>query len=81
MLEDFPTSIGLHCPFCFSTNFEMEDGQEFQDGDLVTCANCGKECDYTAMVSVAKENATEMVKERVTDEIKNMFKKSGWKVK
>ena len=53
--------IKATCLFCKSNQFEIEEGREYNSGDMIKCANCGKLNDYDAMMNVTKEKAMEIM--------------------
>ena len=78
--------VSLECVFCGSTEFEIPyEGYQPEEGEMIKCGNCGELNDARSIRDLAVNNKLEDVKKDATkyveDELKKMFKKSGWDVK
>lgn len=70
------SEVQLKCLFCKSEQFEIPDeNYQFQSGDMVKCANCGKLNDYDAMFNVATEEGMEILQKEAEKVIKDTLKK------
>ena len=64
-MEDPTTTIKLHCLFCKSDQFVFPtEDYKPQSGDLIVCANCGKQNDYDSLMRVMKKRADEWMEEQ-----------------
>lgn len=63
-MEDPKTTIKLRCLFCMSEQFVFPaEDYEPKPGDLIQCANCGRQNDYDSLLRVMKKRAEEWAKE------------------
>jgi len=72
----------LKCVFCGSTEFEIPyQGYQPEEGEMIKCSNCGELNDATSIRDLAVNEKTAEIKEEMLDELKKMFKKSGFTIK
>ena len=72
-MEDINKRISLRCFFCASDQLELPYADyQPQHGDLIRCANCGRENDFSSLMQVAEDDA----KDYVVAEIKKQLQKS-----
>jgi hypothetical protein len=67
-------SITLSCMFC-DAELQGDTTIKYNDGDLITCQNCGMENDYTSLIEIAKEKALEICSSEIQNELNTIFKK------
>lgn len=86
MTKELIRTIPLRCAFCKSTQFVVPD-EDYQPkpGDMLTCANCGRESDYEAILGVLKDEAEKLTMEKAEEliekELTAVLKKAGFKVR
>lgn len=69
--------FNLKCLFCGSTNFKLAHEGEFpKEGEMVECAECGRENDVSSLINLAKQEAIDKAKEELSQKLKNIFKRS-----
>lgn len=82
MLEDKKYTVKLKCIFCKSETFELPKEDYWpEEGEMVKCSNCGRLNDFSSIKKLEISNTVEQIKQDMHNEIKNMFKKSGFKLK
>ena len=86
MTEELLGTLPLRCAFCKSTQFALPyEGYQPRPGDMLTCANCGRESNYEAILGVSKNEAeglvSEKAKEIIEKELMTALKKAGFKVR
>lgn len=82
MHKDKTYTVKLKCVFCRAKTFELPyEGYKPISGDMIRCANCGKSNDFTSIRRTAINKTIETIKEDMQEELINMFKKAGFKVK
>ncbi len=82
MLEDKKYTAKLKCIFCQSEMFELPyEGYQPEEGEMIKCSNCGRLNDFSSIKNLEINNTVEQIKEDVHNELKKMFKKSGFKFK
>lgn len=82
MLEDKKYTAKLKCIFCQSEMFELPyEGYQPEEGEMIKCSNCGKLNDFSSIKNLEINNTVEQIKEDVHNELKKMFKQSGFKFK
>ncbi|MDR0339466.1 MAG: hypothetical protein LBH65_04220 [Desulfovibrio sp.] len=70
-------TLVFRCVFCQSTDFVVpHEGYKLEHGEMVTCASCGRENDYSSLYEVTKEEGIEAVKDAVHDMLKDIVKGS-----
>jgi len=67
-------SIALACMFC-DAELQGDTTIQYNDGDLITCHNCGMDNDYTSLIEIAKEKALEICSNEIKNELNTIFKK------
>lgn len=72
-MSDESFTIEVKCLFCGSTLQGPEDA-EYKSGDLIECHNCGESSDYDSLIEVAKEKATDVVKDKLDETLSKTFK-------
>ena len=65
--------INLRCLFCEGTDFEIPEGYQPKEGDIIKCANCGRENPYDLLMEACAEEAQGVAKEILTKELKKAF--------
>ena len=74
--------IKLKCVFCGSTIFELPSNDYHpKEGELIKCGNCGRLDDFTSLRNLTIKQSEKLIKKELEKEIKNIFKKSGLKVR
>lgn len=75
-MEDKTFQIKLKCVFCGNDKFELpyKDYQP-EEGEQITCPNCGKSNDYSSLRQLAIKEGREKIKEYAVGEIRKMLKK------
>ena len=69
-------TINLECLFCGSGNFKLvKDGEFPREGELIECAECGRENDASFLIEQAKQKAIHQAKEEISKKIKSIFKR------
>ena len=82
MLEDKKYTAKLKCIFCQSEMFELPyEGYQPEEGEMIKFSNCGRLNDFSSIKNLEINNTVEQIKEDVHNELKKMFKKSGFKFK
>lgn len=82
MLEDKKYTAKLKCIFCQSEMFELPyEGYQPEEGEMIKCSNCGKLNDFSSIKNLEINNTVEQIEEDVHNELKKMFKQSGFKFK
>ncbi len=66
-------SIEIVCLFCDAA-LKIEEGKEYQSGNLIKCSECGELNDYDSVLDVAKEKGVDLVKSELEKEIQSNFK-------
>lgn len=81
-MEDKKYTVKLKCVFCKSEMFELpEENYHPEEAEMVKCSNCGRLNDFSSIKKLEINNTVKQIKEDVRNEIKNIFKKSGFKIK
>jgi len=74
-MEDPKTTIKLRCLFCKSDQFVFpNEDYKPQPGDLIVCANCGRQNDYDSLMRVMKSHAEEWMEEQAEEAMKRAAK-------
>lgn len=82
MLEDKRYTVKLKCVFCKSELFELpEEDYQPEEGEMIKCSNCGRLNDFSSIKKLEINNTVKQIKEDVHNELKKIFKKSGFKIK
>ncbi|WP_444935332.1 hypothetical protein ACJJIW_12425 [Microbulbifer sp. JMSA004] len=66
-------TIEVVCLFCDAT-LKVEEGKEYQSGDMIKCSECGDFNDYDSVLDIAKEKGFELAKKELEKELKLKFK-------
>lgn len=66
-------TIEVVCLFCDST-LKVEEGKEYQSGDMIKCSECDEFNDYDSVLDIAKEKGVELAKNEFEKELKSTFK-------
>lgn len=79
-MEDQVFTIQVRCFFCMSDQFELpfEDYLPYH-GELVRCANCGRDNDWTSQTRVIDkeiEEITDVIRSMVADELRSTLKRA-----
>lgn len=68
-------TISLRCVFCKSAKFDIPyEGYEPKAGEQIMCANCGRNNDYSSLLSLARKEGEKIAKEIIDDKIKEFQK-------
>jgi len=72
------TELKLQCVFCFSDQFVFpsEDYQP-KHGELMECANCGRQNDYDSLIRVVHRKANEWIESQTKSLLKDLSKEFG----
>jgi hypothetical protein len=76
-MSDEGITISMRCLFCNSTQFEIAEGYQPKEGDVITCAGCGRDNPYELMLEAACEEGVGFAKESLQkkiDKLKKQFK-------
>ncbi len=75
-MENKTFKINLRCVFCGCDKFDLPyEGYQPQDGEQITCPNCGKSNDYSSLRQLAIQEGHEKVEGYAINEIRKIFKK------
>ncbi|VAW85891.1 hypothetical protein MNBD_GAMMA17-1423 [hydrothermal vent metagenome] len=76
-MEDDNFEVPIKCLFCGVVLRGPEDAKH-ESGDLIECQECGEGNDFYSVIDVAKEDATNIVKEKLDKTLEktigNLFK-------
>lgn len=74
--------LKLQCVFCGSKEFFQPEKDYIPAvGEQIKCAKCGKLNDYEALCGLAVKENIGLIKTDFNNEVKKIFKKSGFKLK
>ncbi|QIL88591.1 hypothetical protein GNX18_01505 [Microbulbifer sp. SH-1] len=66
-------TIEVVCLFCDAA-LKVEEGKEYQSGDMIECSECGESNDYDSVLDIAEEKGVELAKNELEKELKSTFK-------
>lgn len=73
MMTEF--KLVFKCVFCQSTDFVTPyENYQPAHGEMITCASCGRENDYSSLYEVTKEEGIKIAKDALHDMLKNMVR-------